>query len=246
LSSGVSAVNLESAPDASGTEPPELRGRVSRDDLLRAAIALADEGGIESLSIRKLADAVGLRPMSLYHYVSGKDDILGGILELVAREFEPPAAVGKWRDAIRASATSAHEALLRHPWACPLLMSASLISAARLRYMDGLLGRLRLAGFSAAMTHLAYHALDSHIIGHTLWEVGYTVGLRGMPSAGSLEIAALLAPYPWLMEHAQQHMRPKGPNEPDSFEFGLDLILDALELRLAADALTTGSMPVEA
>ena len=127
--------------------------------------------------------------MSLYHYVSGKDDILGGILELVAREFDAPAGEGEWRDAIRASAISAHEALLRHPWACPLLMSASLISTARLGYMEGLLGRLRHAGFTAAMTHLAYHALDSHIIGHTLWEVGYTVGLRGMAPVGSSGVA---------------------------------------------------------
>src|SRR6478735_8928920 len=192
-----------SVSDGRPTEAPEARARLSREDVLRAAIALADEGGIESLSIRKLADAVGRRPMSLYHYVSGKDDILAGILELVAREFVPPSGEGEWRDAIRASATSAHEALLRHPWACPLLMSASLLSTARLGYMDCLLGRLRQAGFTAEMTHLAYHALDSHIIGHTLWEVGYTVGLRGMPSVGSVEIATLLAPYPWLMEHAQ-------------------------------------------
>jgi len=210
------------------------RRRLSRDDLLLAALTLADDGGIESLSIRKLADAVERRPMSLYHYVSGKDDIIGGIVELVVCEFQPPAAEGEWRDAVRASAISAHESLLRHPWACPLLMSASQISQSRLGYMEGLLGRLRHAGFSAAMTHLAYHALDSHIIGHTLWEVGYSVGLRGAAPVNSAQITQLLAPYPWLAEHAQEHTRPKRPLEPDSFEFGLDLILDGLELRLAA------------
>jgi AcrR family transcriptional regulator len=227
-----------SRPDGTAPASPETgadaRGRLTRDELLRAAIALADEGGIESLSIRKLADAVDRRPMSLYHYVSGKDDILGGILELVTREFEPPAAEGEWRDAIRASAITAHEALLRHPWACPMLMSASQVSQSRLGYMEGLLGRLRLAGFSASMTHLAYHALDSHVIGHTLWEVGYSVGLRGAAPINSAQITQLLAPYPWLAEHAHEHTRPKGPSEPDSFEFGLDLILDGLELRLAA------------
>jgi AcrR family transcriptional regulator len=228
------AANVSAVPEpVEPAEAGERRGRLSRKELLRAAIALADEGGIESLSIRKLADAVGRRPMTVYHYVSGKDDIIGGIVDLVVREFEPPAAEGEWRDAVRASAISAHEALLRHPWACPLLMSASQISQSRLGYMETLLGRLRVAGFSASMTHLAYHALDSHIIGHTLWEVGYSVGLRGAAPVNSAQITQMLAPYPWLAEHAQEHTRPKRPLEPDSFEFGLDLILDGLALRLA-------------
>jgi AcrR family transcriptional regulator len=216
-------------------EPQPARARVSRDNVLRAAITLADQGGVDSLTIRRLADAVGLRPMSLYHYVSGKDDILAGILELVMREFEPVGAAGEWRDAVRHSAITAHEVLLRHPWACPLMMAGNLISGSRLGYMESLLGRLRRAGFSAAMTHLAYHALDSHIIGHTLWEVGYTVGLRTMPAPDSAAIARLLAPYPWLAEHAGQHNRRREPGEPGEFEFGLDLVLDGLTLRLAAD-----------
>lgn len=201
--------------------------------MLQAAIDLADEGGIDSLSIRKLAQAVGLKPMSLYHYVAGKDDIVNGILDLVVREFRLAEPEGEWNEAIRQSAISAHAILLRHPWACALMMSPGAVSASRLAYMESLLGRLREAGFSPETTDHAYHALDSHIIGFTLWHTGYSTALRANPqlTAGSFE--QLFADYPYLGEHAQQHERKRRPGEPSDYEFGLDLILNGLERMLA-------------
>lgn len=220
---------------ATQTSPTaERRTRLTRERVLRAAIDLADQGGIESLSIRKLAQALGLKPMSLYHYVAGKDDILTGVVELVVSEFELAGEAGEWKSALRRSAISAHRALLRHPWACSLMMSGAGISPARLRYMEALLGRLRKAGFSAETTDHAYHALDSHIIGFTLWHVGYSAGLSRGPDLSASSFRELLAGFPFLNEHAAQHMRTRRPEEPTDFEFGLDLILDSLGAMLPA------------
>jgi hypothetical protein len=139
-----------------------------------------------------------------------------------------------WKSAVRRSVISAHQVLETHPWACSLMMSPARLRPARMRYMESLLGRLRGAGFSAQQTDLAYHALDSHIIGSTLWEVGYSVGFE---AAGDMAAAFLrslpIHEYPWLAEHAQQHVAIPQAGA-SSFEFGLDLILDGLERILAA------------
>jgi AcrR family transcriptional regulator len=215
----------------------EQRRPLSRDRVLEAAIALADAGGIEALSMRKLAQALGVEAMTLYYYVAKKDDILAAIVDLVVREFELPSSGADWKRAIRASAVSAHESLLRHPWAASLMLSGAEVSPARLRYMDGLLGALRGAGFSAEMTDHAYHALDSHIMGFTLWLVGMDLGTRE-------ELAELATSFlrelprdevPHLAEHIEQHLKPRNPAEPSEFVFGLDLILDGLERLLPKD-----------
>jgi AcrR family transcriptional regulator len=213
----------------------EPRSRLTRERVLQAAIELADEGGIESLSIRKLAQALGLKPMSLYHYVSSKDDILSGILDIVVRDFEVAGEEGEWKAAIRRSALSAHEVLLRHPWAATLMMSPQRVSEARLQYMESLLGRLRQAGFSAETTDHAYHALDSHIIGFTLWHTGYSNAIRAAaPVLSSSTFEELLGRFPYLKEHAGQHERKRRLDEASDYEFGLDLILDSLARMLAA------------
>src|SRR3977135_289854 len=131
---------------ATQTEP---RLPLSRDRILQAALALADEGGIDALTMRKLGQVLGFEAMSLYNYVANKDDLLNGILDHVLAESEPPAPAGDWAKAIRSSAVSVHQSLTRHPWACPLLMSPGRIRPARLHYMDSRLGRPREAGFSA-------------------------------------------------------------------------------------------------
>ena len=207
---------------------PKPRAGLSRERVLRVAIQIADKAGIESLTMRNLAEKLGVEAMTLYHYVANKDAILTHILDLVVNEFEPPTDEGGWRDAVRASAISAHQVLLRHPWACSLMMSPARIGPARLRYMESLLGRLRGAGFSPEMTHHAYHALDSHIIGFTLWVVGYTTGIKALPDDGAtLRRQIALKDYPYLVEHMGEHSKPsEGDGE---FGFGLALILDGLE-----------------
>lgn len=205
----------------------EPRVPLSRDRVLRAAIGLADQGGIESLSMRKLAQELGVEAMSVYHYVANKDDILDGIVDIVVGEFDLPSGAD-WKAAIRLSAISAHDVLMRHPWACNLMMSTKRVSPARLRYMESLLRRLREAGFSAEMTHHAYHALDSHIIGSTLWEAGYSAN-RDLADLAKTFVRESVDEYPYLAEHAEQHLTKSRRNDVREFEFGLDLILDGLE-----------------
>jgi AcrR family transcriptional regulator len=208
---------------------PMPRPVLSIERVLGAAIGLADDGGLESLSMRKLAQALGVEAMSLYYYVAKKDDILDGMLDIVVGEMETAAEGTEWKAAIRRSAISAHEVLERHPWACRLMMSPARVRAARMRFIDSMLGRLRQAGFSAGQTDLAYHALDSHMIGSTLWEVGYSVGLDDSGDFAATFLRSFPADeYPWMAEHIHQHLDVPQAGE-GSFEFGLDLILDGLE-----------------
>jgi AcrR family transcriptional regulator len=203
---------------------------LSRERVLRAAIDLADEGGLESLSMRKLAQTLGVEAMSLYHHVASKDDILDAAVDLVVGEIELPDPAIGWKAAIRRTAISAHETFLRHSWAAGLVLSGPTVLMARLRYMDGLLGTLRGAGFSAEMTDHAYHALDSHIMGFTLWEVGITEGMARLPGTIASFLEAFpAAEFPHIAEHIGQHLQERDPADEGSYAFGLDLILDGLE-----------------
>lgn len=207
----------------------EPRVPLTRERVLSVALQVADEGGIESLSMRRLARALGVEAMSLYHHARNKEDIVDGITDLVVREIELPRTDGDWKSALRASAISAHQVLRRHPWACDRLMSGGVLPS-RLRMIDALLARLADAGLPGEATDLAYHALDSHILGFTLWEAGYTRGLVDMPEDFDALVGRLgLAAYPHLMDHAAWHLRPHPEPRTSAFEFGLDLILDGLQ-----------------
>jgi AcrR family transcriptional regulator len=209
---------------------PESRIPLSPDRVLRAAVELADEGGLESLSMRRLAQQLGVEAMSLYHHVRNKHDLLGGMLDIVYAEIEEPLGEGDWRSAMRRSAISFHHLLLRHRWACSLLMSPMGPSPARLRYMDAVLGRLRSAGFSADMTHHAYHALDSHIVGFTLWLLPFLALAKEQPDYAERFLQELPTDeLPHLIEHVHVHMAPERPGDIGEFEFGLDLILEGLQ-----------------
>ncbi len=210
----------------------EARVPLSRDRVLRAAVELADEGGLESLSMRRLAQQLGVEAMSLYHHVRNKRDLLSGMLEMVYSEILPPSTEGDWQSAIRRSAISFHGVLLRHRWACSLLMSSQDASPSRLRYMDSILGRLRGAGFSADLTHHAYHALDSHIVGFTLWLLPFLAIAERQPDYAERFMEELpLGELPHLAEHVGVHLAPERTGDITEFEFGLDLILEGLERR---------------
>lgn len=212
---------------------------LTRDRILQTALRLADEGGIESLSMRKLARELGVEAMSLYNHVANKGDLVDGIVDLTLLEIELPEDED-WDVAIRKCAISAHEAFLRHPWACSLVMSSRqgrrpLLESPRVAYMEWLLGRLRGAGFSADLTYHAYHTLDSHILGFTLWQLGHSGGLRDL--AGDKDVAEVIAGFmrelraqghEHLLEHAEQHLAAPPDDGARQFAFGLDLILDGL------------------
>jgi AcrR family transcriptional regulator len=215
-------------PMAKSDSSAEHRAPLSRDRVLHAAISLADEGGIESLTMRKLGQALGVEAMSLYNHVAKKDDVLAGILELVVGEIDVPSREADWKVAIRQTAISAHEVLLRHPWACSLMLRSA--NPARLRWMESVLATLREAGFSPELTHHAYHALDSHITGFTLWQVSFQFSAEDLAEIGATFLRELpVDDYPYLAEHVEQHLTDSGHGEEGEFEFGLDLILDGLE-----------------
>jgi AcrR family transcriptional regulator len=209
----------------------ELRPALSRDQILQAALELADLEGIESLTMRKLGQSLGFGVMSLYNHVASKDDVLDGILDLVLAESEPPSPDGEWDTAIEASATSVHDALRRHPWAATVLMApAGHARPARWRYMELLLARLRDAGFSPQTTYHAYHVLDGHIFGFSLWETSHTYTAEEVSNfKATFEQTITADAYPYLYEHAQQHFSEGPHSEVRAFEFGLDLILDGLK-----------------
>ena len=208
---------------------------LSRERILQTALTLADESGIESLSMRKLARTLGFEAMSLYNHVANKDDVIDGILDLVLAETKLPSSEAPWDETIRSSAISVHQALRRHQWACTEVMSPAHIRPARLRYMDALLGRLREAGFDADATYHAYHVLDGHIFGFSLWEGSHSY--TPAQAAGFAERFEELIPrdtYPYLHEHGEQHFAEGPHREVSAFEFGLDLILDGLRTIRAA------------
>lgn len=209
---------------------------LDRERILRAGIELADRDGIDALTMRRLAQALGVEAMTLYYHVANKDALLDGMIDLVEAEIaipsEPPGR--DWKAALRATAMSAYAVFLRHPWAAPMI-STTTAGPARKRYMDALLGGFRSGGFSAVMTHHAYHALESHIVGFTLWAVGIETAMAVRPDTVTAFLATLDPDvHPHLAEHVQQHMDDVDPDGPSEFEFGLDLLLDGLERRRRA------------
>jgi len=211
------------------TATATVRVPLSRERVLRGAIDLADEGGIESLSMRKLGQALGVEAMSLYNHVASKDDILNGIVDIVESDIQLPEPGADWKPALRKTAISAHDAFERHPWAASLTLSTTGARPARWRYMNAILGCLREAGFSADTTDLAYHALESHIAGYTLWTAQLGVEEDELPDLAAAFIGQLPAGMPYLIEHVEQHLKERSPENEGAFAFGLDLILDGLE-----------------
>jgi AcrR family transcriptional regulator len=212
--------------------PTEMKPRLplSRDRILRAALELVDDGGIDSLTMRKLGQALGFEAMSLYNHVANKDDVIDGILDLVLAESELPSPSGEWDGAVRSSAVSVHTALRRHPWASAVVMAPGRLRPARLRYMDSLLGRIREAGFSAETTYHAYHVLDGHIFGFSLWEASHSYSdADASEMMAAFERTITADEYPYLREHGEQHFAEGPHHDVSAFEFGLDLILDGLK-----------------
>lgn len=216
------------------TARTKRRTPLTRERVLRAAISFADESGIEALTMRRLGEALGVEAMSLYKHAANKDDILGGIVDLVASEIEPPAIGGDWKAAMRRRATSAHEVLLRHPWATMLIVSRANVGPAMLRYVDATIGCLREAGFSYAMADHAWNAIDNHVYGFTLQKLNFPFKpeeYARMAKAFLPMIPPETHPYLHGLSVEVIEGRHKGLHD---FSFGLDMILDGLERVLRA------------
>ena len=208
---------------------PTFQMPLSRERILQVALRLADDEGIAALSMRKLAQELGVKAMSLYNHVANKDDILDGIVDMVIAEISLPSLNTDWKTTMQQRATSAHAALLRHPWATMEIVSRVNVGPAMLHYVDATLGCLVEAGFSFEMADHAWNAMDSHIYGFTLLELAFPFEAAEYTSVAQEYVAMIPATkYPYLnrLTHSVMDGRYDGLH---NFEFGLDLILNGLD-----------------
>jgi AcrR family transcriptional regulator len=210
------------------TEP---RIPLSRDRVLRAAVAFADQSGVGPLSMRKLGEALGVEAMSLYNHVANKGELLDGMVDLVFSEIDLPPGGADWKTAMRQRAVSARQALSRHPWAIGLMESRSSPGPATLRHHDTVIGSLREAGFSIEMAAHAFTVLDSYIYGFALQEASLPFDTAEETAEMAQTILARFPPdeYPHLTELTLEHVLQPGYNYGNEYGFGLDLILGGLE-----------------
>jgi len=220
------------------TPRPAPRVPLSRERVLDAAFALADETGVESLSMRRLAKTLGVEAMSLYNHVGSKDDLLDGLVELVFEEIEPPPSGVDWRTAMRRRAVSTREALRRHPWAIGLMEARSKPGPASIALHEAVLKTLREAGFSLAETVHAYSVQDAYIYGFALQEKTLSHQTRdewkGVARRIIREYGDVLDSYPSSAE-VQRHIAEHGFSHEEEFLYGLELILGGLERLLGSD-----------
>lgn len=210
------------------TSTAAKKQRLSAERVLDGAVALADEIGIEPFTIRKLADALDTKPMTIYHHIPNKEAIIDGMVDRVFAEIaRPPADLG-WQQAIRLRCQSAREALARHPWAAPLMESRTNAGPETLGHHDAVVGCLLNAGLSMELTAHAYALIDSYVYGFALQEAN-------LPATGGAEMQELatamsahLEPYPHLARFTVEHVLQPGYDFKDEFDFGLDLILNGL------------------
>ncbi|MFC3500102.1 TetR/AcrR family transcriptional regulator [Micromonospora krabiensis] len=215
------------------------RTPLSRDRILRAAVALADETGIESLSMRNLAQDLGVVPMALYKHVAGKDDLLDGMIDVVVGEIDPPVPGTGWKHTIRRRILSARQVLRRHPWAPLAIESRNMATPAVLAYLDAMVATLRAGGLSADLAHHVMHALGSRILGFSqeLFDDSRRAGRSGAtdpapPAALPPEVAARfphLAEIAGAASHDDDSVVGQGCDDQFEFEFALDLLLDGIE-----------------
>ena len=209
------------------------RAPLSRERVLQAAFALAERNGIEALTMRKLADELGVGAMTLYYHVPNKDELLDGMVDIVFGEIELTATDVDWRTAMRRRALSTREVLNRHRWAVGLMESRTTPGPASLRLHDAVLGCLREAGFSIELTIHAYSVLDAYVYGFALQEknLPFDDAEGAAAVAEERRMGTLAEEFPYLAEVVAGHVAEVGYDFAAAFEWGLDLILDALEAR---------------
>jgi AcrR family transcriptional regulator len=211
----------------------ERRAPLSKERVLRAAVGLADEIGVEQLSMRKLAQELGVVPMALYKHVANKDEMLDGMVDVVIGEIDQAPAGANWKTAVRQRILSARHALLRHPWASRVIESRTNPTPAVLEYMDSMIGLFRAGGFSVDLTHHAMHAMGSRLMGFTqeLFDDSEDLG----PEMATIMVREMGDKYPYITEivmeitHDEGSVVGQGCDDQFEFEFALDLLLGGLE-----------------
>lgn len=203
---------------------------LTREKVLSTALRMADQGGIASLSMRNVAQALKVEAMSLYNHVANKEHILDGLVELVVSEIPVPVIGSDWRATMRQRAKTAHEVLMRHSWATMLFVSRFNIGPNMLRYVNATIGCLRAAGFSYPMADHAWNALDSYIYGFTLHKLNFPLDPSEYATAAKQFLPLIpVEQFPYLNGMSQEVIagRHDGIHQ---LELGLDLILDGLEV----------------
>jgi AcrR family transcriptional regulator len=209
------------------------RAPLSREGILRTAVALADQGGVQAASMRKIAQELGVVPMALYKHVAGKDELLDGMIDVVVGEIDPPSADEvEWKAAVRQRILSARQALLRHPWASRVMESRMEPTPTVLAYMDSMIGMFRAGGFSMDLTHHAMHAMGSRLMGFTQELFNDTADVD--PEVEAEMWGQMANVYPSIYElfrtvsHDDASVVGPGCDDQFEFEFALDLLLDGL------------------
>lgn len=218
--------------------PVFAREPVTRERAVRAAMVLADAGGIESLSMRKLARELGVEAMSLYYHVKSKDDVLDGMVDGVFGEIPLPPLGAEWKSAMRDHSEAVRSVLTRHPWAIALVDTRTSPGAATLGHLDGVIAFLLQSGFSMAMAAHAMSLLDSYVHGFALQETSLPLSESGDISAATEDIIRqqhlMSEAFPHLAAMAEELILKPGYAYGNEFGFGVGLILQGLEAALAA------------
>jgi len=220
----------------------EPRDTLNRERVLRAAMELADESGVESLTMRGLGRRLGVEAASLYNHVTSKDDLLDGMTDLVVRQIELPSPGVDWKEAMRRRAVSARNVFARHPWASGLIDSRELTGLAQLSYANAVLGALLDAGFSPGTAADAFLVIDSYIYGFQRQRSNLSLGDEVDTIETARKVADAIPPdsFSALVRVAGEY-ETKPYNETAVFGLGLRLILDGLENLLEADRSNSGA-----
>ncbi len=215
----------------SAAKPADTKTPLSRHRIMLAAVALADRTGIESLTMRKLGEAVNVEAMSLYNHVASKSDLLDGMIDIVFGEIDLPVDAANWKDAMRRRSLSARRVLARHRWAITLMQSRTTPGGATMRHHDNVIGILRRGGFSIPMSAHAFSLLDSYLYGFALQEatLPFETGEQTAELAQQILAQFPAGEYPYLTEMTREHVLKPGYDYGKEFKIGLELILDGLE-----------------
>ncbi|ABK01838.1 transcriptional regulator, TetR family [Arthrobacter sp. FB24] len=237
------------------TQQAEATRRIplNRDRVLTAAVVLADAAGIESLSMRRLAQELGVVPMALYKHVANKEELLDGMVDVLVAEIDPPASDAGWKNAVRLRVLSARKSLLRHPWARQVLESRTTRTPAVLGYMDSFIGMFLAGGFSVDLTHHVMHALGSRMWGFTqelFDDSANAVPADLAPETQAAMLHEMAQRYPNILQvalaanHDDGSVVSQGCDDQFEFEFALDLLLDGFE-RFHRQGWTSGQAKLE-
>ncbi|MER6348178.1 TetR/AcrR family transcriptional regulator [Streptomyces sp. NPDC001595] len=226
---------VEIATQADAAARPRLP--LSRERVLAAAVALADEGGVDALSMRKIAHELGVVPMALYKHVANKNELLDGMIDVVVGEIAPPEGDAGWKTAVRRRVLSARRMLLRHPWASGVIESRMKARVTPtpvvMEYLDSMIGLFRAGGFSIDLVHHAMHVMGSRLLGFS--QELFEDGSGREPDPDALPPEEMAARYPHITElamavaHDNGSVVGSGCDDQFEFEFALDLTLDGLE-----------------